>query len=268
MPACEHPAGRGREHHALRRLGGLGQALRPRATTTHACAPHASSSSEDCSVRGPTLWYPCGLLRSTPLSTAEETQLRNLRRGAARYVGREPGSSPTSDVQNDDAERSSDPFGIVLLNTEPGCPLLAAGSPSAEALAALWPAAAVVAVADGAANHLYDAAPDDAHRSAQLPHFIVGDLDSVRPEVLDYYTNAGVQIAPRPAQETHDFAKALALVQEELASRVEGGAGEEATVFVFCSAGGRFDHAAATISTLYENPRAAVVLFTPCKYSS
>lgn len=63
------------------------------------------------------------------------------------------------------------------------------------------PAAAVRVCADGGANRLYDElpamlpgqAPDDV-RAAYLPSSIRGDLDSIRPDVLDFYQRRGVVV--------------------------------------------------------------------------
>jgi thiamine pyrophosphokinase len=55
--------------------------------------------------------------------------------------------------------------------------------------------------ADGGANRLYDELPAmlpgqsaDAVRSAYLPTAIQGDLDSIRPDVLDFYRSRGVPV--------------------------------------------------------------------------
>lgn len=52
--------------------------------------------------------------------------------------------------------------------------------------------------ADGGANRLYDELRGPSHASDSVPmphpHAIIGDLDSIRPEVAAYYRDAGVAI--------------------------------------------------------------------------
>ena len=168
-------------------------------------------------------------------------QWQAAQKEAVRCVGRSAG-----------VDRSA--YAIVLLNTEPGCGLLVDSNRKETAvshmLTAVWADAAVVVVADGAANHLYDSALNDELRRKRLPHIITGDLDSIRPDVLKYYTQAGVKTVPQPSQDDHDFTKSLLVAESKLH---EHGGGEE--IYIFCSAGGRFDHVAAMLSTLYKHAR-------------
>lgn len=62
-----------------------------------------------------------------------------------------------------------------------------------------------IVVADGAANLLKEAIPD------LVPTFIVGDFDSIDPEVLEHYRIRGTEIVHRPSQESCDFTKAMAV---------------------------------------------------------
>ena len=57
--------------------------------------------------------------------------------------------------------------------------------------------------ADGAANIL--------HQYKLTPHYIVGDLDSIKPTVLRYYKRRGVKIKHLPSQETTDLEKSIRL---------------------------------------------------------
>jgi thiamine pyrophosphokinase len=70
-----------------------------------------------------------------------------------------------------------------------------------------------------------------AVRAAYVPDAIVGDLDSIRPEVLSYYTAAGATTHDMSHdQDTTDLHKAItAMVEEDAAangSGVDGDGGE------------------------------------------
>lgn len=79
--------------------------------------------------------------------------------------------------------------------------------------------------ADGGANRLYDLAhalaPKDpnAHLT-YLPDIVVGDLDSLRPDVRTAYTTAGVQVVNESNQDTTDLQKSLTYASRLLAPQV------------------------------------------------
>jgi thiamine pyrophosphokinase len=71
--------------------------------------------------------------------------------------------------------------------------------------------------ADGGANVLYDTIPglhSDTSNSVFLPNAIVGDLDSIRPEVKNFFFEHGVSVIKFDSQENTDLDKALLHVQE------------------------------------------------------
>ena len=77
----------------------------------------------------------------------------------------------------------------------------------------LWQQSSVRICADGAANRLYDSL-DETHRCKMLPDLITGDLDSLRPDVADFYGGRGVPIEAVEEQDTHDFEKCLQWLQQ------------------------------------------------------
>ncbi|GBF93661.1 thiamin pyrophosphokinase [Raphidocelis subcapitata] len=98
--------------------------------------------------------------------------------------------------------------------------------------ARLWQQASTRMCADGGANRLHDQIPQlaaaaglsgaAAARDAFLPDVIKGDLDSVRPDVRDYYTSRGVPMVDLSAdQDTTDLTKCLMYLD----ARIRGGGG-------------------------------------------
>jgi hypothetical protein len=170
-----------------------------------------------------TVWYPSAPLRPTPLSARHSADLWRVLEWPekSRRVGVGVGGTGAAALPDAPA-----PFALVLLNTEEGCSYLQpgeGGSPSAALLSAMWDHAAVIVVADGAANHLHDSAAGAEQQqrgsdpaAQRLPHFIAGDLDSIRPEVREFYARRGVEIAERPSQDSHDFEKSLILAKQQL----------------------------------------------------
>jgi len=181
-------------------------------------------------------WYPAGLLRSVPLPREQWSALQRCAfQSGVRAIGwsalnSEPGNQypPTHATTTPHAATAAvasaasatatvQRFAVILLNTEEGCgSLLCGGTAAAAALTRLWAHAIVVVVADGAANHLYDSAGDEQRRRAMLPHCITGDLDSIRPDVLEFYVGCGVEIVKQPCQESHDFQKSIAVATQHL----------------------------------------------------
>ena len=125
----------------------------------------------------------------------------------------------------------------------------------------LWDQATVRICADGAANRLYDAmsAERRAVLSAQrippaerccnlLPDVITGDLDSIRPEVLEFYERLGVPIARVSEQDSHDFEKCLRWLQ---AQHEAAGSKEAYSVVAYGAFGGRLDQQMANLNMLF-----------------
>jgi len=100
-----------------------------------------------------------------------------------------------------------------------------------ERLANLVRAAEVVIAADGGANHLA--------RIGVRPDAVVGDLDSIRPEVREWVGED--RLVHRPDQEQTDLHKTLAYAIEK-----RGGT----RVTVLGGIGGRIDHAVENLALL------------------
>ena len=132
-------------------------------------------------------------------------------------------------------------------------------SPLAPALLAR---AALRLAADGGANRLHDGLPrllpaeaPDAERARLAPHAVLGDLDSARPEVLDYYRDLGVDVQDLSAdQMTTDLEKCLA------AAAAAHAAAPLAAVVALGALGGRLDHTLAALAALHAFRELPIIL--------
>lgn len=77
----------------------------------------------------------------------------------------------------------------------------------------LWEIYDVKVCADGAANYLYRLCEENGLRHEDyMPHYIVGDLDSILPEVESFYKDAGVYVVKQTTQYSTDFMKSINLI--------------------------------------------------------
>ena len=67
----------------------------------------------------------------------------------------------------------------------------------------------MVVCADGGSNRLYDALSDDNERTKYKPQVIVGDLDSMRPDVRQFYERIGTTIIKVEDEDNTDFEKSI-----------------------------------------------------------
>lgn len=91
-----------------------------------------------------------------------------------------------------------------------------------------------VILADGGANKFYNT----PFRENEKIRFIVGDLDSLKPEIRSFYEDRGVKVQQVWNQDTNDFEKAIK-------KSIEMGWNK---ICCFGAFGGRMDH---TLSTMH-----------------
>ena len=75
---------------------------------------------------------------------------------------------------------------------------------------AIWSPFELIICADGGANRLYDwfgssCDSDGCSRSDYIPSKIIGDLDSIREDVRDYYSTNGCEIIQDRNQDNNDL---------------------------------------------------------------
>jgi thiamine pyrophosphokinase len=104
--------------------------------------------------------------------------------------------------------------------------------------------------ADGGANMLYDNVVSRAdERTTFIPNAIVGDLDSIRPEVRAHYESLGVVINEIHDQDTTDLEKAMTYVESRIRDPVPP------FVVIIGSIGaheGRIDQFFSVVNVLYK----------------
>ena len=126
---------------------------------------------------------------------------------------------------------------MVILNSE-------CTSSSAELIELVWNRCDVISCADGGANRLHTIL---GHKPMYTPSSIIGDLDSVSPDVLDFYTQRGVQVVRDDDQDYNDLDKSL----KYIASTYQAEAVKR-TVIIIGGFGGRFDQEMASIHAMFK----------------
>lgn len=128
----------------------------------------------------------------------------------------------------------------------------------------LMSAARMCICADGGANKLYDelpqrlpAAEPDTLRRQYAPHAITGDMDSARPEVLDFYRQHGADVVDLAEdQDSTDLHKCLAYIEKRFGAEEL----QRLTILVLGAMGGRIDHTLSNLNTLLTHSRLRIVL--------
>ena len=116
----------------------------------------------------------------------------------------------------------------------------------------LWTKSVIKLCADGAANRLYEWNVTRGHLKGitLIPDYICGDLDSIKPDIKEYYLKCGTKIVSLPSQDYTDFFKtlqfAIKCTQSEESQPVQF-----SKIYCFCNFSGRLDHALANLHSLY-----------------
>ncbi|KAL2850121.1 thiamine pyrophosphokinase [Aspergillus pseudodeflectus] len=105
----------------------------------------------------------------------------------------------------EEENKTPPPFALVVLN-----------QPINEiALSVLREHALTIVCADGGANRFFESAKSRGVEGTDIPDTIIGDLDSIRPEIRTHYANLGVNIVHDDDQYSTDFTKSLRYLRKQ-----------------------------------------------------
>ncbi|XP_072961729.1 thiamine pyrophosphokinase 1-like isoform X1 [Typha angustifolia] len=132
----------------------------------------------------------------------------------------------------------------------------------------LWSHARLRVCADGGANRIYDEMPElfpeqDPHdvRLRYKPDVIKGDMDSIRAEVKEFYSNLGVLIVDESSdQDTTDLHKCITFICDR--TPAFGKSDLQLCILASGALGGRFDHEMGNINVLYRFSNVRIVLLS------
>jgi len=79
----------------------------------------------------------------------------------------------------------------------------------------LWKSSQWHCCADGGANRLFDSFDTAEERNKYFPDLITGDLDSIRPQVREYYSSYGVPVIQDNDQDSTDLMKCVASLRDK-----------------------------------------------------
>ncbi|XP_043718689.1 thiamine pyrophosphokinase 1-like [Telopea speciosissima] len=128
----------------------------------------------------------------------------------------------------------------------------------------LWKAAQLRLCADGGANRLYDEMPElfpqensEHVRNRCKPDVIKGDMDSIRTDVQEFYSNLGTKILDESQdQDTTDLHKCISFIQDFMPDK------SNLCILVTGALGGRFDHEIGNINVLFRFSNVRIVLIS------
>lgn len=142
--------------------------------------------------------------------------------------------------------KTASPYAVLILNQ----PI------NEHALRAVIDNATLIVCADGGANRLFDLSRTcNGEFSRVKVNAIVGDLDSLRPQVEEHFSQQGVIIEQDPDQYSTDFVKCLKWIRKYIkhlhGSGAEAETAAQLDVVAIGGLGGRVDQGLSQIHHLY-----------------
>jgi thiamine pyrophosphokinase len=107
-------------------------------------------------------------------------------------------------------------------------------------------------MADGAANRFYDKFVIQAEENEIIPHALVGDFDSIRKDVMEYYKEKNVEIFHDKSQDDTDLEKCLRQLQKRIQDEQSYKKEKSYRLIITGGFGGRMDHTLNNIHILHK----------------
>jgi len=114
-------------------------------------------------------------------------------------------------------------------------------------------------VADGGANYIYDSLQQE-EKTSLIPNAIIGDFDSIRSEVINYYQLNGSDIVHTTNQNTSDLQKVAYYVFDQVTKHYNLSKENplpKLILLIVGAFGGRMDH---TLSNLHSLQKLSILL--------
>jgi len=113
-------------------------------------------------------------------------------------------------------------------------------------------AASFSIMADGAANRFHDNHKKQSLENEIIPDALVGDFDSIRPDVLTYYKKKGVNVHQVHSQDDTDLEKCLKFLYHKIHGEQPQNKAKHVKVVITGGFGGRMDHTMNNIHILHK----------------
>jgi len=107
-------------------------------------------------------------------------------------------------------------------------------------------------VADGAANRFYDNCKKESLHEVFFPDILVGDFDSIKKDVMEYYQTREVQIVHNASQDDTDLEKCLKHLQTKFLDEGLYDQTKQYKIVIAGGLGGRLDHTLNNIHILHK----------------
>lgn len=107
-------------------------------------------------------------------------------------------------------------------------------------------------MADGAANRFHDTFKMADYQDEIIPDSLVGDFDSIRKDVMEYYKDRGVKIVHDHSLDDNDFEKCMRHLQQKFMEENRYSPDKQYKILITGSLGGRLDHTLNNIHILHK----------------